>query len=99
MFFLEVTRMYWCLYLTDIWHTQLQLVESTEKPQQEKYREVFSNNFIPDDAAQHPRRPESLYARESEAKTIIMPDVCLRHFRFQTLKHFKRFIYTAQRVQ
>jgi len=50
-------------------------VESREKPLQEKYKEVFSNNCIPDDTAQHPRRPESLNTRESEVNTIIMPDV------------------------
>jgi len=51
------------------------MVESIEKPQQEKYKEVFSNNCIPDSTAQHPRRPESLNIRESEVYIIIMPDV------------------------
>jgi hypothetical protein len=51
------------------------MVESREKSQQKKNKEVFSNNFIPDDTAQHPRRPESLNTRESEVNRIIMPDV------------------------
>jgi hypothetical protein len=50
-------------------------VESREKPQQEKYKEVFSNNCISDDTAQHPRRPESLNTRETDGNTIIMLDV------------------------
>ena len=74
-------------------------MESIEKPQQEKYKEVFSNNCIQNDTAQHPRRPESLNIRGSEVYTIVMPDVRLHHFWFQILQHFKRFIYTSQRVQ
>ena len=51
--------------------------------------------------AQHniPEHPNLLNIKESEVNAIIMPHVRLRHFRLQTLKYFKHFIYTTQRVQ